>query len=180
MNRHAISAALAATAASAALVAAAPVHAAPAPPSVPGDIAVDAGHKLFLVGHAEGVQIYRCDGGAWGLVAPRATLYGDNGKVVATHYGGPTWEARDGSRVIGRRVAGVTVDPTAIPWLKLEAASTAAGDDGDKLAGVTFVQRYNTTGGVAPAAGTCGAANAGAMQEIPYTADYAFWRKSGA
>jgi len=120
------------------------------------------------------------EAGGWSLVAPRATLYGDNGKVVATHYGGPTWEARDGSRVIGRRVAGVTVDPTAIPWLKLEAASAAAGDDGDKLAGVTFVQRYNTTGGLAPAAGTCGAANAGAMQEIPYTADYAFWRKSGA
>ena len=172
MKRNAITAALAA---SAALVAAAPVHAAPAPPSVPGDIAVDDGSKLFLIGHAEGVQIYRCDGVAWSLQAPRATLYGDNGKVVATHYGGPTWEARDGSTVVGRRVAGVIVDETAIPWLKLEATSHAAGE-GDKLADVTFVQRYNTTGGLPPAAGTCGTSNAGAAQEIPYTADYAFWR----
>ena len=179
MKRNAITAALAATAASAALVAAAPVHAAPAPPSVPGDIAVDAAHKLFLVGHAEGVQIYRCDAGAWSLVAPRATLYGDSGKVVATHYGGPTWEARDGSTIAGRRVAGVTVDPTAIPWLKLEATGTAAGE-GDRFAGVTFVQRYNTTGGLAPAAGTCTSTNAGEVKEIPYTADYAFYRERDA
>ena len=179
MKRNAIPAALAATAASAALVAAAPVHAAPAPPSVPGDIAVDAAHQLFLVGHAEGVQIHRCDAGAWSLVAPRATLYGDNGKVVATHYSGPTWEARDGSTIAGRRVSGVTVDSTAIPWLKLEATATAAGE-GDRFAGVTFVQRYNTTGGLAPAAGTCTPANAGEVKEIPYTADYAFYRERGA
>ena len=56
---------------------------------------------MFLVGHAVGVQIYSCNatasGFAWGFVAPRADLYGDNGKLVATHFGGPTWRARDGS-----------------------------------------------------------------------------------
>ena len=33
----------------------------PAEPMVPIDIAVPAGHKLYLVGHAVGVQIHRCD-----------------------------------------------------------------------------------------------------------------------
>lgn len=30
----------------------------PAAPEVPATIAVEAGHKVFLVGHAEGVQIW--------------------------------------------------------------------------------------------------------------------------
>ena len=177
MKRHASLAAFAATVASAALAAAAPVHAAPAEPSVPGDIAVTGNHKLFLIGHAEGVQIYRCDGSAWTLLAPRATLHGDNGKVVATHYAGPTWEARDGSTIVGRRVASApSPDPTAIPWLKLEAASNTESGDGDRFTSVSFVQRYNTGGGVAPAASTCDAGLTGAVNEVPYTADYAFWR----
>ena len=58
----------------------------PAAPAVPSDIAVPAGHKPYLAVHAEGVQIYACysvaDGYAWRLLAPRATLTGDNGKVA--------------------------------------------------------------------------------------------------
>jgi hypothetical protein len=177
MNRLASLAALAATAATAVLAAAAPVHAAPAEPPATGDIAVTGDHKLFLIAHAEGVQIYRCDGSAWTLLAPRATLYGDSGRVVATHYAGPTWEARDGSTIVGRRVASApSPDPAAIPWLKLEAASKTAGADGDRFASVSYVQRYNTSGGVAPAASTCDAGGAGTVNEVPYTADYAFWR----
>ena len=118
------------------------------PPAVPDQIAVEDGHKLFLVGHAIGVQIYACnataDGYAWGLVAPRADLYGDNGKLIATHFGGPTWQARDGSSVVGSVVDGVTVDPSAIPWLLLSDASTSPGPDGDRLAGTTFIQRVAT------------------------------------
>ena len=41
---------------------------------------------------------------------------------------------------------------------------------------MTFIQRVNTTGGVAPAAATCNAASAGKVAEIPYTADYHFWK----
>ena len=61
-------------------------------------------------------------GFGWGFVAPRANLYGDNGKLLMTHFGGPTWQAKDGSKVVAQRVDGVTVDPTAIPWLLLSAA----------------------------------------------------------
>ena len=44
--------------------------------------------------------------------------------MIGTHFGGPTWQAKDASTVVGKRVDGVTVDPTAIPWLLLEATST--------------------------------------------------------
>ena len=70
-------------------------QAGPPPPVVPSKIQVGAGNKVFLVGHAVGVQIYSCKGAVWGFVAPRANLYGDNGKLIITHFGGPTWQAKD-------------------------------------------------------------------------------------
>jgi hypothetical protein len=63
---------------------------------------------VFLVGHAVGVQIYACGATAtaysWSFVAPRADLYDDNGKLIATHFAGPTWQATDGSYVKGQVV----------------------------------------------------------------------------
>jgi hypothetical protein len=159
------------------------VHAEPAAPAVPGEIRVPDGHKPFLLGHAIGVQIQACNATAagykWGLVAPRANLYDDTGKLLATHYGGPTWEARDGSTVIGQRDTGVPVDPTAIDWLRLTAASTTAGPDGDRLEDTTYIQRINTTGGLPPAPADCNADTAGTRTEVPYTADYVFWKATG-
>ena len=150
-------------------------------PPVPERIQVEAGHKPFLLAHAVGVQIYACsatpNGPKWALVAPRADLYGDNGMLLATHFGGPTWQARDGSWVKAQRVDGVTVDPTAIPWLLLKATVKAAGPDGDRLAGTTYIQRLATTGGLEPAAAECDADVVGTEREIPYTADYRFWKE---
>src|SRR5688572_13309857 len=84
-------------------------HSAPGP-DVPGAIEVEEGNKVFLVGHAVGVQIYSCNatpgGFRWGFAGPRADLFDDDGKLIATHYGGPTWRARDGSTVAGSRVDG--------------------------------------------------------------------------
>lgn len=153
-------------------------HAGPPPPSVPGEIAVEEGNKVFLVGHASGVQIYTCNGTAWSAAIPRAELRDDRGNVIISHYGGPTWEARDGSKVVGQRVDGVPV-ATAIPWLLLKAASTSDGPDGDRLTGTTFIQRVNTTGGLVPPAGNCNVGTAGTVAEIPYTADYYFWKRTG-
>jgi hypothetical protein len=151
-------------------------HAAPAPPDVPEAIVVAEGHQVFLVGHAVGVQIYRCDlpSGSWSLVAPRADLYGENGKLLGTHFGGPTWQARDGSYVVGRKVAEATVDPTAIDWLLVEARPSSADPDGGRLSATTFIQRVATTGGRAPAASQCDEADE--RVEVPYTADYVFWK----
>jgi hypothetical protein len=156
----------------------------PAAPAVPGDIQPPEGHEPFLSGHAVGVQIYSCNatasGSAWGLVAPRATLYDDNGRAFVEHFAGPTWQARDGSSVVATRDAPpATVDPTAIPWLRLRATSTSAGADGDKLVKTSYVQRVATTGGLAPAASSCDAGTVGDRVEVPYTADYYFWRESG-
>lgn len=49
-------------------------NAGPAEPEVPVDIAVREGHKLFLIGHAVGVQIHTCTTSGWSFVAPRANL----------------------------------------------------------------------------------------------------------
>lgn len=168
-----------ATAATAALWLMAPaVSAGPPAPDVPTEVKVEEGHKLFLVSHAVGVQIYTCNavsgGFTWGFVAPRAELY-DGDKVIITHFRGPSWQAKDGSTAVGTRVNGVNVDPTAIDWLLLSAKSTP-GPDGDRLAGTKFIQRINTTGGRAPAPSECNAGTVGTTVEIPYTADYTFWK----
>jgi hypothetical protein len=159
-------------------------QAGPPEPIVPARIEVEDGYKLFLVGHAVGVQIHSCNatssGYRWEFVAPRADLYDDNGQRLASHFAGPTWQAKDGSYVVGQRVDGITVDPTAIPWLLLSAASTAVGSDGDRLADTTFIQRVATTGGLAPAAVACNDGTAGSREEVPYTADYYFWKAIGA
>ena len=145
-------------------------------PEVPAAIEVPSGNKVFLVGHAVGVQIYTCnviaDGYRWDFVAPRASLYGDNGKVLTTHFAGPSWQARDGSLAVGSVVGRAPVAGT-IPWLLL-ATTVTAGSDGDRLAGTTFIQRIATTGGVTPDAATCNATAAGTTAEVPYTADYFF------
>ena len=169
--------------AAAALLPAAAAHAGPPAPDVPTDIAVPAGHKPFLVGAATGVQIYPCQstagGYAWGASTPRATLVDDNGKPIVEHFGGPSWQAKDGSLVVARRDAGVTVDPTAIPWLRLAVTSATAGHDGDRLLATTYIQRTATTGGLPPAAADCNAATVGTKVEVPYTADYTFWKRQG-
>jgi hypothetical protein len=157
-------------------------YAGPQVPTVPDTIAVEEGHKLYLVAHAVGVQIYPCvptsTGYAWGPSTPQANLYDDNGKPIGTHFAGPSWQAKDGSKVMAQRKDGVTVDPTAIPWLLLTAKSPTAGLDGDRLVATTFIQRIQTVGGVAPPAADCNAATVGTTEAVPYTADYLFWKKT--
>jgi Protein of unknown function (DUF3455) len=159
---------------------AANVFAGPAGPDVPDEIAVEAGHKVFLVGHAVGVQIYACNASGdtfkWSFSGPRANLFDDAGKLIATHYAGPTWETRDASAVKATRVDGVIVDEKAIPWLLLKRVP--GGTDG-RLAATTFIQRVATTGGLEPPAPECNAGTAGTVDEVPYTADYHFWKATG-
>lgn len=146
-----------------------------APPPVPQDIAVPAGNVLFDMGNAEGFQIYTCQAAGWTLQQPMAVLTQGGHKPFALHYGGPTWMALDGSAVVGTR-AGIAPAPTpgSIPWLLLSAAPANGSADG-ALSGTTFIQRLNTTGGVAPASG-CDADHLGATAPVFYTADYYFYR----
>jgi uncharacterized protein DUF3455 len=154
-------------------------HAGPPTPNVPPEIKVDEGNKVFLVGHAIGVQIYTCNGSTWSSAVPRANLYDDHGKLIITHFAGPSWQAKDGSKAVGKLVNKVIVDPTAIPWLLL-SATTTPGLDGDRLVDTSFIQRINTSGGLTPPAADCNAATAGSVVEVPYTADYFFWKHTAA
>jgi hypothetical protein len=152
----------------------------PPAPSVPAAIQVPAGNVPYLLGRATGTQNYTCQqsstGFAWTLVSPSATLVDDKGKQIMTHFGGPTWQAKDGSKVVGARVDGVTVSPSAIQWLLLRVTSATPGPEGgDQLMGTTFIQRVNTTGGLAPTTG-CDAGHVGAEQRVPYTSDYYFYK----
>ena len=145
---------------------------APDLPAVCAKIAVPEGNKVCFHAYAVGVQIYRWDGSAWAFVAPAAVLYAnaDHDGEVGTHYAGPTWESNSGSKVVGRRIDGCTPDATAIPWLLLQ---TVTAEGSGIFHRVTYVQRVNTVGGVAPAApGTF----VGEEQQVPYTAEYFFYR----
>jgi hypothetical protein len=153
----------------------------PSPTGVPGQIQdpIGVGNKVFLVGHGVGVQIYTCDGSVWSSAVPRANLYDDNGKLIISHFAGPSWQAKDGSKAVGTVVDKVIVDRTAIPWVLL-SAKTTPGPDGDRLVDTTFIQRLDTTGGLTPPAADCNAATAGTVVEVPYTAEYVFWKHTAA
>jgi hypothetical protein len=134
---------------------------------VPETLKPAANEVLAMVVSAEGVQIYECRGGSWMFVAPKASLFDQNGKLVGTHYAGPRWEAADGSRVVGTvqsRADAPKAD--AIPWLLLSAKSD--GPSG-AFSRVTSIQRVHTTGGVGPS-GDC--AEPGDRARVAYTADY--------
>ena len=161
--------------ASAAPAAAAAAAAANPCASVPAALVVPAGNELAFALDAVGVQIYDCKdpgtGPAWAFRAPQATLTDRRGAFAGTHYAGPTWESKDGSKVVGTRLAGATVDPTAIPWLLLGAASHSG--DG-RMEEVTYIQRLHTIGGLAPTDG-CDADHLGAVARVSYEADYCFY-----
>jgi uncharacterized protein DUF3455 len=149
------------------------------PPAVPPSLVVPAGNEVSYHTFAEGVQIYVCvqtssGGFAWSFVAPRADLFANSGMngLVGTHYAGPTWESNSGSAVVGARIAGVTVNPTAIPWLLLGAVSSHGPGIFD---GTSYIQRVNTTGGLAPTTGAS-AETLGQQVEVPYTAEYYFYK----
>ena len=130
------------------------------------------GENLAQIVSAKGVQIYECRNGAWAFVAPEATLFDQVGKPIGKHYAGPHWEAADGSKVVGAVKARADAeDAASIPWLLLGTKS--AGPEG-AFSKVTSIQRVNTVGGVAPAAG-CSQAAAGTPARINYTADYYFF-----
>ena len=145
------------------------------PPKIPESLAVPAGNRLGFALEGRGNQIYGCglsaNGYAWALVAPDADLFARNGRLAGSHYGGPTWEALDGSTVVAARVAAATVDPTAIPWLLLQATSHTG--DG-RMAKVSFIQRIETEGGLAPS-DACDASTAGQQREVGYRALYRFF-----
>ncbi len=149
---------------------------------VPDKLKPGANESLAMVVPARGVQIYECragkDAGArpeWVFVAPKAQLYDALGNTIGRHGAGPYWEATDGSRIQGtlKERADAPVEG-AIPWLLLAAK---AGGPAGSFSKVTSIQRVNTVGGVAPAAG-CTGNTIGTPARVDYSADYYFFSAS--
>lgn len=151
-------------------------------PSVPDAIAVPAGNKVSLRAIGAGDLTYECrvkasDAKAfeWVFAGPNAVLSDMNKAAIGKYYGGPTWELNDGSKVTGKQLA---VSPAttagAIP-LQLVQANPSTGNG--MLTGVTYIQRLNTVGGVAPAL-PCDAAKVGSKELVKYQADYVFYKAS--
>jgi hypothetical protein len=66
----------------------------------------------------------------------------------------------------------VTVDGTAIPWLLLKAVS----NEGDgRMAKITYIQRLDTAGGIAPPASDCNASRLDTVERVDYVATYFFY-----
>ena len=148
-------------------------------PAVPPEIALQGTtNKVHFHGYAQGVQINTWNGNDWGNAVPRATLFDEDGNIVVDHFGtpnGPAWRSNSGSEVVGKLPPKrAEVDETAIPWLLLEANSNLTHGPGI-LGGTSFIHRVNTVGGKAPSAP---GAFVGQVVEVPYAADYFFYRKS--
>jgi hypothetical protein len=135
------------------------------------ELAVPGASKLVFHAYASGVQIYEWNGAAWVPRGPSAKLYADAAGTakVGIHYGGPTWESNGGSLVVGRLRTPCERGTGDIPWLLLDV--DRSGGPG-VFHDVDLIQRVNTVGGRAPAAG----GNPGEVVNVPYTAEYFFYR----
>lgn len=153
---------------------------------IPDTLNVPEGNKLAYRTYATGVQIYEVKRSAtnpnafvWVNTAPSANLYIQSGynNLVGTHYGGPTWDFTQGpfkdEKVVAKRLVGVTVDATAIPWLLLQTVEDLSSPGNQ----VTYIQRVCTTGGLAPAI-IPNESNLGQIEHVPYTATYLFFEKA--
>jgi len=149
------------------------------PPPVPPMLQVPDGQTVLLKARGKGVQIYECvataaDSGKfdWSFIGPEAELTNEHGKKIGKHYAGPTWEANDGSKVVGSIQQKVPARrPGAIPWLLLKAGTN---EGTGTFARVTYIQRVDTEGGVAPAAG-CDQAHVNTKARVGYRANYYFY-----
>ncbi len=147
------------------------------PPEVPAAIQPPPGEEVVLLAHASGSQIYTCQTGAdgkftWTLKAPDAELKDEKGKVIGSHFAGPTWKLSDGSEVTGKAVAHVdSPDAGSVQWLLLSVVGHAGKG---LLTNVATIQRVHTHGGRPPADG-CDPSHLNAETKSSYTADYYFY-----
>jgi len=97
-----------------------------------------------------------------------------------------TWQdSKDTSTVWGKVVPGDSsidaafVEPGAIAWLKVTVVGAEEGPTGGHaLTRTTYIQRLNTSGGVAPSTGCASSSDVDNQAFIPYTADYYFYEKT--
>ena len=150
--------------------------------SLPEEVRVPAGQKFMMTSRGVGELTYECrakkDMAAqfeWAFVGPVATLMNADRKVIGKYYAGPTWEAMDGSKVSGKQVAVAPAAQGNIPLQLVKAdPSVTSGTNAGAMNGVSYIQRVNTKGGVAPTA-VCDAGSATKRMTVAYEADYIFY-----
>jgi len=152
------------------------------PQNIPDNLKVPDGNVLLLQAFGKGVQIYGCPasaGGAFTGPVPHAILLTgdrDEGDLVAIHFGGPTWQALDGSIVVGDGPNAKhfkAPDPDGVDWLLLKAVKQPNGGNG-QFSQVTYIQRLFTDGGQPPKSG-CDQAHNQAKVLVEYSAQYFFY-----
>ena len=147
-------------------------------------LAVPDGHVFLFTLRAEGVQIYECKPKKnnpaefeWAFNAPEATLFDDRGNEAGTHGEGPTWQAKDGSKIVADKKAETKAPGgRTIPWLLLQVK---AHEGKGIFNEVTFIQRVDTWAGLPPAEGAA-KANLGKMVRVKYEATYRFYGTAAA
>lgn len=145
---------------------------------VPESVQVPAGNQLVMETLGIGEITYECkaaDTGkpAWVFMGPDAMLKDSAGNETGRYFGPPaTWQSADGSSATGKQLAVAPGGDGNIP-LQLVQANPADGEGA--MTGVTYIQRLNTQGGVAPAM-DCSEGNQGDRQVVQYQADYLFWK----
>jgi uncharacterized protein DUF3455 len=93
-----------------------------------------------------------------------------------------TWQHSQDTSTVWATMTASSSDPSvvapgAIPWLLLQAVGAQDGPTGGhKLTATTFIQRLNTSGGVAPSTGCTLSTDVGMKALVPYTADYFFYK----
>ena len=148
------------------------------PMAIPDNLKVPQPNVMLFEAYANGVQVYVCKAKAddpnafeWAFKGPEAELRNEAGEKIGKHYAGPTWEGNDGSKVVGEAVENAKApEAGAIPWLLLRAK---AHDGSGAFSTVTYVQRLDTAGGVAPTDG-CDRSAADTERAVEYTATYVF------
>lgn len=146
---------------------------------VPENLKPPPSETVLLKAVGKGRQIYSCgvkEGKFdWTLERPQADLFDARGNRIGRHYQGPTWQATDGSKVIGQLEQQANAPrPGAVAWLLLKAKSHAGTG---VLSNVTYIQRLNTVGGTPVSSEGCDKGHTNAEIAIEYQADYYFYGK---
>jgi Protein of unknown function (DUF3455) len=159
------------------------------------------GNFTFSNFEANGTQDYQCRANAtgfgWAFTGPRANLFTYYTNVAGTHFNlqgtpqsgtpadGPRWKFADGTQLRGRVIASAPGRTSAdIPVLLLRAEYESFRTNNTSITpsspfsssyvvqNAAYIQRTQTSGGVAPAASACSAATVGTVAQVPYSALY--------
>jgi hypothetical protein len=154
----------------------------PEPSGLAPRLRAAADEEAAFVLSANGTHLFQCKAAlanpnvyGWYFVAPDATLF-EGTRSAGSHRAPGQFESdSDRTTVTGVVRATQPGGENNLPWATMRAIPMG---EGGMFAGVTTIQRVNTSGGVAPASG-CTAASAGDEARVQFSADYYFYRRRG-